>query len=168
MGFANWQRGFTKDLTVRSTPDVRRQRLTSALSHWKSSRRICGNSLPRSSLRVTPDLRSHISSHPRGSRKAFYARSCKRSFKNFPPRHFPLVYFALYATTSPAVTWGGFGSKGARCSCTNSPATKVDCSSASLCSKTLVATITPSPASTNYAVPGVDKVVGHESRHLAD
>jgi hypothetical protein len=54
----------------------------------------------------------------------------------------------LYATTSPAVTWGGFGSKGARCSCTNSPALKVDCSSASLCSKTLVETVTPSPAST--------------------
>src|SRR3712207_1140082 len=55
---------------------------------------------------------------------------------------------ALYTPTSPAVTWGGFGSKGARCSCTNSPALKVDCSSASLCSKTLVDTITPSPAST--------------------
>src|SRR5829696_8546951 len=36
--------------------------------------------------------------------------------------------------------------KGSRCSATNSPATKVDCSSASLCSKTLVVTITPSPA----------------------
>src|SRR5215207_5171611 len=55
---------------------------------------------------------------------------------------------ALYATTSPAVTWGGFGSKGDRCSATNSPATKVDCSSAALCSKTLVETVTPSPAST--------------------
>src|SRR5918998_2060120 len=52
------------------------------------------------------------------------------------------------ATTSPAVTWGGFGSKGLRCSATNSPALKVDCSSAALCSKTLVETITPSPAST--------------------
>jgi hypothetical protein len=58
------------------------------------------------------------------------------------------AYFALYATTSPAVTWGGFGIRGARCSATNSPATKVDYSSASLCSKTLVATVTPSPAST--------------------
>src|SRR5215211_92018 len=55
---------------------------------------------------------------------------------------------ALYATTSPAVTWGGFGLKGPRSSATNSPARKVDCSSASLCSKTLVETITPSPAST--------------------
>src|SRR5215217_1937165 len=54
---------------------------------------------------------------------------------------------ALYTTTSPAVTWGGFGSKGARCSPTNSPALKLDCSSASLCSKTLIPTITPSPAS---------------------
>ena len=61
---------------------------------------------------------------------------------------FVAYYFALYATTSPAVTWGGFGSKGARCSAMNPPALKVDCSSASLCSKTLVETITPSPAST--------------------
>ena len=61
----------------------------------------------------------------------------------------PLAYDdTLYATTSPAVTWGRFGIKGARCSATNSPALKVDCSSASLCSKTLVATVTPSPAST--------------------
>src|SRR5919112_5923375 len=59
-----------------------------------------------------------------------------------------LAYRALYATTSPAETWGGFGIRGARCSATNSPATKVDCSSASLCSKTLVETVTPSPAST--------------------
>jgi hypothetical protein len=33
-----------------------------------------------------------------------------------------LAYFVLYTTTSPAVTWGGFGSKGSRCSPTNSPA----------------------------------------------
>src|SRR5215212_6575224 len=56
--------------------------------------------------------------------------------------------FALYATTSPAVTWGGFGIKEGSCSSTNSPALKVDCSSAALCSKTLIPTITPSPAST--------------------
>src|ERR687896_651719 len=59
-----------------------------------------------------------------------------------------LSYLALYATTSPAVTWGGFGIKGARCSATNSLALKVDCSSASLCSKTLIDATTPSPAST--------------------
>jgi hypothetical protein len=35
----------------------------------------------------------------------------------------------LYASTSPAVTWGGFGSKGARFSATNCPALKLDCSS---------------------------------------
>src|SRR5215204_444678 len=59
-----------------------------------------------------------------------------------------LAYLPLYTTTSPAVTWGGFGLKEPRSSATNSPARKVDCSSASLCSKTLVETITPSPAST--------------------
>src|SRR5215212_9032236 len=43
-----------------------------------------------------------------------------------------LAYPALYATTSPAVTWGGFGAKAPRSAATNSPALKVDCSSASL------------------------------------
>ena len=52
-----------------------------------------------------------------------------------------LLYFASYASTSPAVTWGALGINGARCSATNSPALKVDCSSASLCSKTLPRTM---------------------------
>src|SRR5215208_6502639 len=55
---------------------------------------------------------------------------------------------SLCATSSPAVICGGFGSRGARCCATKSPALQFDCSSASLCSKTLVETTTPSPAST--------------------
>ena len=65
------------------------------------------------------------------------------------PRTPSFAYLPLYMSTSPAVIWGGFGSKGCRCSCMNSPALMVDCSSASLCSKTLVVTITPAPGRPN-------------------
>jgi hypothetical protein len=37
-----------------------------------------------------------------------------------------LAHFAVCATTSPAVIWGGFGNKGATCCPTNSPALRFD------------------------------------------
>src|SRR5688572_914856 len=59
------------------------------------------------------------------------------------------AYFALCATTSPSVIWGGFGNTEARpCSPMYSPALQVDSSAPDWCSKTLIETITPSPAST--------------------
>src|SRR5215208_180348 len=64
------------------------------------------------------------------------------------PSSLSAVWVDLCATTSPAVIWGGFGiNEASRCA-TNCPALQFDCSSASLCSKTLVVTTTPSPAST--------------------
>jgi len=57
-------------------------------------------------------------------------------------------FFAAIATTLPAVTWGGFGSKEAMCCLTKSAAVRLDSSSASLVAKTLTEIITPFPAST--------------------
>jgi catechol 2,3-dioxygenase-like lactoylglutathione lyase family enzyme len=51
------------------------------------------------------------------------------------------------ATTSPAMTWGGLGSSDARLSRTKSAALAIDSSAPAWSWKTLVETITPSPAS---------------------
>ena len=51
------------------------------------------------------------------------------------------------ATTSPAMTWGGLGSSEARLSRTKSAALEIDSSAPAWSWKTLVETITPSPAS---------------------
>src|SRR5919107_3236213 len=64
------------------------------------------------------------------------------------PSSLSAVWVDLCATSSPTVICGGFGSNEARCCAVNCPALQFDSSSASLCSKTLVETITPSPAST--------------------
>src|SRR5207342_3149528 len=57
------------------------------------------------------------------------------------------VYFAVCATTSPAVICGGFGSNGAMFWCTQSAACLLDASTPARSWKTLVETITPPPAS---------------------
>src|SRR5215213_11944253 len=58
------------------------------------------------------------------------------------------VWVDLCATSSPAVICGGFGSNEASRCATNCLALQFDCSSAAWCSKMLIESITPSPAST--------------------
>src|SRR5215217_5317300 len=141
---------------------------------WKSSRAgrryNKANRLTTSRPLFTENPRRVILGNPHSSTRIPYgtrAYGCGRLFTESPrrvllgnsegirragasnsPGIIPPAYLDLCATTSPAVICGGVAVTEDRFFATKSPALQFDCSSASLCSKTLVETTTPSPAST--------------------
>src|SRR5215211_2791113 len=85
-----------------------------------------------SELRRTPLPRTPVN---KGKHHAGTLRHPGSLTSGLPTLAVYLAYdVALYTPTSPAVTWGGFAIKGARCSAKNSLASMFDCFSACLCS----------------------------------